>query len=94
MFLENFSYYQADFAQKWLGSDMDKIGVNYLPVYCPDLNSKESVWRLTGMKETHNRHLNDFEELYKTLFLPINRFQGISTSLSEMVTSYHIIMTN
>ncbi len=88
--------YQADFAEKWLKIDKDEemIELHYLLIYFSDLNSRESTGQLISMKATHNRDINDFEELRKTLFQPSLRFQGSSTSLREAIALYCKTMTN
>lgn len=94
--MNSLNCYQADFAWKWLKIDKDEdmIELHYIPVYFPDLSSRESIKGLISMKATHNRYLHDFKELHKTLFQPSLRFQGSSTSLREVIALYCKTMTN
>jgi hypothetical protein len=56
----------------WLLENFDKIQLDFLPPYIPELNPIERVWKLTRRLCTHNRYFEALEELIESVHEQFN----------------------
>ncbi|HCA80139.1 MAG TPA: IS630 family transposase [Bacteroidetes bacterium] len=61
--VDNARWHHAKILQPWLREHRDRIRLDFLPPYSPELNPVERVWKLTRRLCTHNRYFPDLEDL-------------------------------
>jgi transposase len=61
--VDNARWHHARAIQPWLKEHQDRLQLNLLPAYSPDLNPVERVWKLTRRLCTHNRYFPELEDL-------------------------------
>jgi transposase len=74
--VDNARWHHANALQPWLHDHRDRIRLDFLPPYSPELNPVERVWKLTRRLCTHNRyfpHLNDLINVVSEQFEPWQR---------------------
>src|SRR4030043_147514 len=76
LILENARWHHAKILQPWLRKHRDRIRLDFLPPYSPELNMIERVWKLTRRLCTHNRyfqHLVELKDVVSGQFLSWNK---------------------
>ena len=61
--LDNARYHHARALQPWLRTQRKVLKLLFLPLYSPELNPIERVWKLTRRLATHNRHFPTLEDV-------------------------------
>lgn len=61
--LDNSRYHHAKVLAQWLDEHKEKITLEFLPPYSPDLNPIERAWKLLRRLCTHNRYFQTLQEL-------------------------------
>jgi transposase len=65
--LDNARWHHAKVLEPWLTKHQEKLLLDFLPPYSPELNAIERAWKLTRILCTHNRHFETLEELENTI---------------------------
>ena len=82
--LDNARYHHAILVQPWLESMQDVLELLFLPVYSPDLNAIEMLWKKTRRAVTHNRFFENIEKLKYDLSLYWNQFYLLNDELAKL----------
>ena len=61
--VDNARWHHAKALQPWLDEHRDRIRLDFLPPYSPDLNPVERVWKLTRRLCTHNHYFSTLDDL-------------------------------
>jgi len=61
--LDNAKYHHAAVLRPFLRHHRDKLGLEFLPAYSPELNPIERVWKLTRRLSTHDTYFEKLEAL-------------------------------
>jgi transposase len=61
--VDNARWHHAKALQPWLEDRRDRIRLDFLPPYSPELNPVERVWKLTRRLCTHNRYFPYLDDL-------------------------------
>jgi transposase len=61
--LDNAKYHHAVLIRPFLKKHRDKLALQFLPAYSPELNPIERVWKLTRKLCTHNTYFEKLESL-------------------------------
>ena len=61
--VDNARWHHACKLEPWLREHHDKIRLDFLPPYSPELNTIERVWKLTRMLCTHNQYFDLLDDL-------------------------------
>lgn len=61
--LDNAKYHHAAMLKPFLKRHRDKLALEFLPAYSPELNPIERVWKLTRRLCTHNTYFEKLEAL-------------------------------
>jgi transposase len=61
--LDNAKYHHAAVLRPFLRHRRDKLGLEFLPAYSPELNPIERVWKLTRRLSTHDTYFEKLEAL-------------------------------
>lgn len=85
MILDNVRYHHARSIRDWLEKNSDKIELNFLPPYSPNLNPIEKVWKKVKRDSVHNKYFRKLEELRMTVFRRFNRIQGNPASVRNLI---------
>jgi transposase len=64
---DNARYHHAVLHQDWRAQHEDRMALNFLPPYSPELNPIERVWKLTRRLCLHNRYFSDLEQVIATV---------------------------
>jgi transposase len=62
VFLDNARYHHAKLVRAWLERPDCRIGLHFVPAYCPHLNAIERLWGLMHRHATHNKCYATFRE--------------------------------
>ena len=60
---DNAKYHHAAVLRPFLKNYRDKLALEFLPAYSPELNPIERVWKLTRKLCTHNTYFEKLEDL-------------------------------
>jgi transposase len=61
--VDNARWHHAKALQPWLEEHRNRIRLDFLPPYSPNLNPVERVWKLTRRLCTHNRYFPELDDL-------------------------------
>ncbi len=61
--VDNARWHHAKAIAPWLKNNRNRIRLDFLPPYSPELNQIERVWKLTRRFCTHNRYFKEIKEL-------------------------------
>ena len=71
-----------------------KIEIMYLPVYSPNLNPIERMWKFMKKKVMANRYFPDIETFQRELMLFLREIRKHRQELSSLITdNFHIVKT-
>ena len=65
--LDNAKYHHAVMLRPWLETNKTRIELLFLPLYSPELNHIECVWKLTRRLCAHNRYFATLSEVETTI---------------------------
>jgi transposase len=63
LILDNARWHRSKDLKDFFEANRDRLVFIFLPVYSPELNPIERVWRITRRMITHNRYFPSLEEL-------------------------------
>jgi transposase len=61
--LDNASYHHARLHKAWREAHEDRVALEFLPAYSPELNPIERVWKFTRRRCLHNRYFPHLERV-------------------------------
>jgi transposase len=67
LILDNASWHHARALSPWLIEHRDRLRLDFLPSYSPELNPMERVWKLTRRLCTHNRYFPKLDDLVEVV---------------------------
>ena len=82
--LDNARYHHANKLKEYIESIKDRLGLLFLPVYSPDINAIEMLWRKTKRSVTHNRYFGTLKEMTKDLFAFWDKFSVPNDELAKL----------
>ena len=82
--LDNARWHHAKALEPWLDKYQEKLTLDFLPPYSPDLNPIERTWKLTRRLCTHNRHFETLEELENTVRERFCEWSGPNDTLRKL----------
>jgi len=82
--LDNATYHHAALLKEWLKQNKEKIILEFLPPYSPDLNHIERVWKLTRRLCTHNQYFPTLDTLTIKIQRQMNRWKNPNTTLVNL----------
>lgn len=93
---DNAKYYRCSLLTDYLSKpENQRIIMNYLPPYSPNLNCIERLWKFMKKKTVYNTYYEkfmDFEKAIKAFFTNIDQYKSELESL--MTTRFHIVKSN
>jgi len=63
LILDNASYHHARLHKPWRESHAERISLEFLPAYSPELNPIERVWKFARRRCLHNRYFPQLERV-------------------------------
>jgi transposase len=82
--LDNGRYHHAADLKPFLARNQDRMVLDFLPPYSPELNPIERVWKLTRRLCTHNRHFPVLEELVSVVFNQFHQWSRPNEQLRRL----------
>jgi len=70
--VDNARWHHAKALAPWLKSNRDRIRLDFLPPYSPELNPVERVWKLTRRLCTYNRFFPELNDLVDVVAAQFN----------------------
>jgi len=67
LILDNASYHHARLHKPWRESHAERISLEFLPPYSPELNPIERVWKFTRRRCLHNHYFPRLESVIETV---------------------------
>jgi transposase len=71
---DNARYHHARLHRDWREQHADRLELDYLPPYSPDLNPIERVWKLTRRQCLHNRYFPMLSEIVDSVENQFNQW--------------------
>jgi transposase len=81
--MDNARYHHAKVVQKHI-EELKNIEPVFLPPYCSDLNAIEHLWRKVRSIVTHNRLVEDFDDLVQNLLTCLDNLKYDPRSLKKL----------
>jgi len=69
---DNARYHYAKLHAEWREQYRDRVALNYLPPYSPDLNPIERVWKLVRRLRLHDQYFAKLDEVIAAVEAPIH----------------------
>lgn len=60
---DNAKYHHGQLHKQWREQHSERLALEFLPPYSPDMNPIERVWKLTRRQATHNRYFPTLDEI-------------------------------
>jgi transposase len=60
---DNAKYHHGQLHKPWREHHAERLALEFLPPYSPDMNPIERVWKLTRRQATHNRYFPTLDEI-------------------------------
>ncbi len=60
---DNAKYHHGQLHKPWREQHADRLALEFLPPYSPDMKPIERVWKLTRRQPTHNRYFPTLDEI-------------------------------
>lgn len=67
LILDNASYHHARLHRPWRETHAQRISLEFLPAYSPELNPIERVWKFTRRRCLHNHYFPQLERVVETV---------------------------
>ncbi len=74
--MDNVSYHRSPVVREWWAAQAGRVTPLWLPVYTPNLNLMERVWRFLKQKLAGHRFWNDVEGLETTAATLLDRIEA------------------
>jgi transposase len=84
LILDNAKYHHAILLEPFLEEHKDKLVLEFLPPYSPDLNPIERVWRLTRRLCVHNRYFAILSDLVKVVYAQFSLWVAPNDALRRL----------
>ena len=91
--LDNAPYFHAPIVQCWLTKHPEII-LNRLPVYAPNLNLIERLWRFVKEQMVHNRYFEQYKTFRAHAFRLLNRIQDFTIPLQSLINDKFELIGN
>ena len=85
--VDNARWHHAKTLQPWLEERRDRIRLDFLPPYSPELNPVERVWKLTRRLCIHNRYFPELEDLIQIVSAKFDSWRKPNTTLYRLCAS-------
>jgi len=82
--VDNARWHHAKYLKPWLHKHRDKLKLDFMPPYSPDLNPIERVWKLTRRLCTHNHYFPVLEELLGVVKNQFHQWQRSNETLRRL----------
>lgn len=82
--VDNARWHHAKALQPWLEEHRDRIRLDFLPPYSPDLNPVERVWKLTRRLCTHNRYFPELDHLIQVVSTKFDSWRKPNNTLYRL----------
>lgn len=82
--LDNSRYHHATVLSSWLDEHKQKIVLDFLPPYSPQLNPIERVWKLVRRLCVHNRYFPTLEALIQILTEQFEKWKEPNDTLRRL----------
>ena len=82
--VDNARWHHAKYLKPWLHKHRDKLKLDFMPPYSPDLNPIERVWKLTRRLCTHNHYFPVLEELLGVVKNQLHQWQRSNETLRRL----------
>lgn len=60
---DNAKYHHGQLHKQWREQHSERLALEFLPPYSPDMNPIERVWKLARRQATHNRYFPTLDEI-------------------------------
>jgi len=87
LILDNVRYHRARCLKDFFAKRQNRIQLEFLPPYSPELNPIERVWRITRRKVTHNRYFPTIKILEKALINQFTQWDHPNETLKSLCAS-------
>ena len=81
LILDNAAYHHARLHKSWREAQAERISLEFLPAYSPELNPIERVWKFTRRRCLHNRYFPQLEPVIDTVEWEFHTWARHSDSL-------------
>jgi transposase len=82
--IDNARYHHARLHAAWREKSKEKLALEFMPPYSPELNPIERVWKLTRRKGTHNRYFSSLKEIIEAVEEVFNTWHHGSDALRKL----------
>jgi transposase len=87
LILDNASYHHARLHKPWREAHAERITLEFLPPYSPELNPIERVWKFTRRRCLHNRYFPQLERVIDAVERQFAAWARQSESLRRLCAS-------
>lgn len=84
LILDNASYHHARLHKPWREDHAQRITLEFLPPYSPELNPIERVWKFVRRRCLHNRYFPHLEQVIETVESEFGAWKQHSESLRRL----------
>jgi transposase len=84
LILDNAAYRHARLHRPWREDHAERISLEFLPAYSPELNPIERVWRFTRRRCLHNNYFPPLDRVIETVEWEFSRWAFRSESLRRL----------
>jgi transposase len=84
LIVDNARYHHAKLHKEWRAQNANRLALEFLPPYSPDLNPIERVWKLTRRQATHNRYFPELDCIVDAVEGVFSDWRGGSESLRRL----------
>jgi len=82
--VDNARWHYARTIRPWLESNRERLILDFLPPYSPELNSIERVWKLTRRLCTHNQYFGTLQELVERVLWKFEEWERPNETLRKL----------
>jgi len=82
--IDNARYHHARLHAAWREKSKEKLALEFMPPYSPELNPIERVWKLTRRKGTHNKYFSSLKEIIEAVEEVFNTWHHGSDALRKL----------
>lgn len=84
LIIDNAKYHHAILHSDWRKKSRDKFQMPYLPLYSPELNPIERVWKLTRRMKLHNQYFPTLDSLISEVEILFRTWHSGSSDLMRL----------
>lgn len=82
--LDNARFHHAKALSSWLEKHSENFSLGFLPIYSPESNHIERVWKLLRRLCTHNQYFEQLEDLRQAVFSKIIEWASPNENLTQL----------